>query len=130
VKVVTWNADSGRVEDVSDANFTIEPYVGIAQPENSALPLVFALYRTYPNPLASGAAIRYALPGPAQVELRIYDVAGALVRRLADGVQAAGYRSAQWNGCDDRGRRVAPGVYYVRFRAGDFLATQKLVVRR
>jgi hypothetical protein len=130
VKVVTWNADGGRVEDVSDSNFTIEPFVGIAQPENNALPLAFVLYQSYPNPLASGAVIRYALPRPAQVELRIYDVAGALVRRLVDGAQTAGYRRAYWNACDDRGRYVAPGVYYCRFRAGDFTATQKLVVRR
>jgi hypothetical protein len=103
---------------------------GIAQSENNALPLVFALSQSYPNPSASGTLVRYALPRPAQVDLRIYDVAGTLVRRLEDGVQAAGYRSAYWNGCDDRGRTVAPGVYYCRFKADDFLAAQKLVVRR
>jgi len=130
VKVVTWDADGGRVEDMSDANFTIEPYVGIEQPEKNVLPFVFALYQPYPNPLTSGAQIRYALPRPARVELRVYDVAGALVRRLVDGEQSAGYRRAYWNRCDDRGRRVAPGVYYCRFHAGAFLAAQKLVVRR
>jgi flagellar hook assembly protein FlgD len=92
--------------------------------------LASVLDQPFPNPLASGAAIRYALPRPARVELRIYDVAGTLVRRLVDGVQPAGYRRAYWNGCDDRGRRVAPGVYYCRFQAADFLAAQKLVVRR
>jgi hypothetical protein len=106
------------------------PPPGIAQSENNVLPLVFALNQTYPNPLASGAEIRYALPRPAQVDLHIYDVAGTLVRRLVDGAQPAGYRRAYWNGSDDRGRLVAPGVYYCRFRAGDFLAAQKLVVRR
>jgi hypothetical protein len=130
VKVVSWDAGDSMVADESDADFTIEPLVDVAQPGNSALPLAFALYQSFPNPLASGAAIRYALPRPAQVELRIYDVAGMLVRRLKDGVQAAGYRSAYWDGFDDRGRLVAPGVYYVRFRAGDFLTAQKLVVRR
>jgi hypothetical protein len=130
VKVVTWNADGGRVEDASDSNFTIAPYVGIAQPEDSVLPLAVILYQPYPNPLASGTTIRYALPGPAQVELRIYDVAGTLVRRLADGVQPAGYRNAYWDAMDDRGRRVATGVYYCRFMTGDFSAVQKLVVRR
>ena len=103
---------------------------GIAQPENNALPSGFAMHQSSPNPMASGAAIRYALPRPAQVELRIYDVAGTLVRRLADGVQPAGNLSAYWNARDDRGRLVAPGVYYCRFRADDFLAKQKLVVRR
>jgi hypothetical protein len=128
VRVFSWNA-VGSAGGTS-GKFEIQPAGGIAQPENSVLPLVFALYQPWPNPLASGAAIRYALPRPAQVELRVYDVAGTLVRRLVDGVQPAGYRRAYWNGCDDRGGRVAPGVYYCRLQAGDFTAAQKLVVRR
>jgi len=127
VKVVTWDADGGRVEDKSDSNFTIAA-PGISQLDGGALPPLFALSQPFPNPLASGAQIRYALPRPARVELRIYDVAGTLVRRLVNGRQPAGYGCAQWNGLDDQGRRVAPGVYYCRFRAGDFLAAQKLVV--
>ena len=130
VKIVTWNVDGGRVEDASDVNFIIEPMTGIAEPESNVLPLAFGLYQSYPNPLASDAQIRYGLPRLAQVDLRVYDVAGTLVRRLVDETQAAGYRSVYWNGSDDRGRRVAPGVYYCRFKAGGFLATQKLVVRR
>jgi len=88
------------------------------------------LYQPFPNPLASGAHIRYALPRPAGVELHVYDVTGTLVRRLVEGTQPAGYRRADWNGCDERGRRVADGVYYCRFKADTFQATQKLVVRR
>jgi hypothetical protein len=130
VKVVSWDAGDSMAEDASDSNFTIEPPVSIAQPGNGALPLVFALYQPYPNPLASGTAIRYALPSPAEVDLRIYDVAGALVRRLVDGVQTAGYRSAYWNGFDELGRAVASGVYYCRFRAGNYLTARKLVIRR
>jgi hypothetical protein len=108
----------------------VVPSVGIGQPENSAVPLAFALYQSRPNPLARGTFIHYALPRPALVEVRIYSAAGILVRRLVDGGQAAGYRHAYWNGCDDRGRSVAPGVYYCRFRAGEFLAAQKLVMQR
>jgi hypothetical protein len=108
----------------------VVPSVGIGQPENSAAPPAFALYQSRPNPLARGTSIRYALPRPAPVEVRIYNATGTLVRRLVDGGQATGYRCAYWNGCDDRGRRVAPGVYYCRFRAGEFLAAQKLVLQR
>ena len=128
VRVFAWNA-IGSAGGTS-GKFEIQPAVGIAQPENNVLPLLFALYQSSPNPLASGAQVRYALPRPARVDLRIYDVSGALVRRLVGEAQTAGYRSAYWNGLDDRGRRVATGVYYCRFRAGDFLAAQKLVVRR
>ncbi len=130
VKVVTWNEDDGRVEDASNANFTIGSSGGIEQPENKALPLAIALYQPYPNPLATGTQLRYALPLQARVELHVYDVTGAMVRRLVEGTQPAGYQRAYWNGCDDRGRTAAPGVYYCRFKAGDFQATQKLVMHR
>jgi hypothetical protein len=53
-----------------------------------------------------------------------------LVRRLAEGLEKVGCRHAYWNGRDDTGRRVAPGVYYCRLKADDFHATEKLVVRR
>ncbi|MBN2464357.1 T9SS type A sorting domain-containing protein [candidate division WOR-3 bacterium] len=129
VKVVTWDEDGGRVEDRSDADFTIASS-GIVQPEKSVLPAGLVLYQPSPNPLASGAAVRYVLPRPAQVELRIYNAAGTLVRPLVDGHQPAGNRSAYWDGRDDLGRPVAPGVYYCRFRAADFTAVQKLVVQR
>jgi hypothetical protein len=124
------DADEYVANDRAQDTIVVKSLGGIAQPENNALPLAFVLYRPYPNPLASGAAVRYALPRPAWVDLRIYDVAGTLVRRLVEGVQPPGYRRAHWNGCDDRGRRVAPGVYYCRFRTDDFCAVQKLVVRR
>jgi len=106
----------------------VPPPPGIEQSKSSALPRVFALHQPRPNPSTSGAQIRYDLPRSAHVELNIYGVSGTLVRRLVGGAQTAGYRSANWNGCDDRGRMVAPGVYYCRFTTGDFRAGQKLVV--
>ena len=125
------DADTNHANDRATGTVVVvTPPSGVAQTENGGLPLVLALRQPYPNPSAIGAQIRYDLPRPAPVDLRVYDVAGTLVRRLVDGVQAAGYRRAYWNGSDDRGRRVAPGVYYCRFKAGDFLAVQKLVVRR
>ncbi|HTW92440.1 MAG TPA: FlgD immunoglobulin-like domain containing protein [bacterium] len=124
------DADTSHANDRAMDTVVVKSSSGIAQAGNGALPLVFALHQPHPNPLATGAHIRYDLPRPTQVELRIYGVSGTLVRRLVGGAQTAGYRSAYWNGCDDRGRMVAPGVYYCRFAASDFRATQKLVVRR
>jgi hypothetical protein len=123
------DGDQDNINDFA-VDTVVVPSVGISQSENSTVPLAFALYQSRPNPLARGTTVRYALPRPAPVDVRVYDAAGTLVRRLVAGDQAAGYRHAYWNGCDDRGRGVTPGVYYCRLRAGDFRAAQKLVLQR
>jgi hypothetical protein len=41
-----------------------------------------------------------------------------------------GAYSINWNGTDDRGRELARGVYFCRFKAGDYHATEKLVLQR
>jgi len=130
IKVVTWNEADGRVEDASNANFTIVSSGGIEQHEKDAAPLGFALSQPCPNPTASRTQVSYTLPRRARVELDVYDVTGTLVRRLMEGTQSAGYRHADWNTCDNRGRAVAPGVYYCRFRSGDYAAIRKLIVHR
>ena len=60
----------------------------------------------------------------------MYDLTGRVVRTLADGVLRRGRYSVSWNGTDDRGRELARGVYFCRFSAGDFRATEKLVLQR
>ena len=62
-----------------------------------------------PNPSRGSVALwsDRALSGAS--ELRICDVSGRLLRRLPAGSRSGAL--AQWDGCDDAGRMVAPGVY-------------------
>jgi len=60
----------------------------------------------------------------------VYNVAGQRVRTLVNGRQRAGYKAIEWDGRDDAGRRVAPGVYFYRMKAGRFEATRKLTLLR
>jgi hypothetical protein len=41
-----------------------------------------------------------------------------------------GLYSLNWSGNDDRGRELARGVYFCRFTAGDYRATEKLVLQK
>jgi flagellar hook assembly protein FlgD len=68
------------------------------------------LEQNRPNPFNPQTSIRFYLPAPGTVELSIYDVRGALVRRLARGEFDAGAHALAWNGTDDAGRPVASGV--------------------
>ena len=88
----------------------------------------FCLYQPFPNPFSNAAMIRYSLPYATHVSLKIYDVSGRLVSKLVDGEVAPGVHTLQWRGKDDVNRRCASGVYFVRFTAGDYQASKKMVL--
>jgi len=70
-----------------------------------------------PNPFDPQTQISYTIPGSASgapVSLRIYDVAGRLVRTLVDAIQPPGIHVLGWDGTDERGSRVSSGVYFYR----------------
>lgn len=90
-----------------------------------------ALYQNVPNPFERGTSIRYALRRTSRATLRVYDVRGVLVRTLVDRPHAAGVYESYWDGRDDRGRRVASGVYFYRLTGVDGSAhTRKLLMLR
>jgi hypothetical protein len=93
-------------------------------------PLVTHLYSPFPTPFVRRVAIRYSLAAEGRVSLRVHDLTGRVVRTLADGVMRPGWYNVNWNGADDRGRELARGVYFCRFSAGDYLATEKVVLQK
>jgi len=64
------------------------------------------------------------------VTLKVYNVAGQLVRTLVDDarVGAGVSRTATWDGRDDHGVPVASGVYFYRIVAKSFSQTRKMVL--
>jgi hypothetical protein len=72
------------------------------------------LVKAFPNPFNPQTTIEYALSQPGRVQLKIYDLAGRLVRSMDLGHQPIGTGRVQWNGTDDRDRIVASGTYLVR----------------
>jgi hypothetical protein len=68
--------------------------------------------------------------GPRTAVVSVYDASGRLVREVARGRYPAGYQAAVWDGRDERGRRVAAGVYFLKAAAEGEEHTMKLVVVR
>ena len=100
-----------------------------------AIPKETALLPNYPNPFNPETWIPYDLAEAVSVTLTFYDVRGRVVRTLALGHRPAGVyrtkaRAAYWDGRNAQGERVASGIYFYTFTAGDFTATGKLVVRK
>jgi hypothetical protein len=92
------------------------------------LPPAFELGQNYPNPFNGYTLIEFQLPGPANVELSVYDITGRKVAELAGEVLGAGRHSVSWNGTDQAGRKVSSGVYFYRIEAGAYSLTNKMIL--
>ena len=99
-------------------------------PGTSEVPGTFALLQNYPNPFNPSTTIRYRLPRASEVELAIFSISGQRVRLLVRQAQPAGEQQIAWNGRDDHGDPVASGVYWVQFRAGEFMQAKKVLLMK
>jgi hypothetical protein len=87
------------------------------------------LGQNYPNPFNPTTTIAFTVRERSRVSLRIYNVAGQLVRTLVDDVRAAGVsHTVDWDGRNARGRSVASGVYFYRLVTKDATMTRKMVL--
>jgi hypothetical protein len=92
----------------------------------------FALGSSEPNPAHGNTRIPFSLPsataGGAQAKLGVYDLTGRRVRVLVDSVLGAGLHEAMWDGRDDSGRVLAPGLYFTRLDWAGRVATRRLTL--
>ncbi|MBU1698937.1 MAG: VCBS repeat-containing protein [Candidatus Eisenbacteria bacterium] len=99
----------------------------------SVQPLSTKLYPNAPNPFraTTPTLIRYDLRQSAPVSLMIYDLAGRRVKSLLSGIeQAPGSHPIHWDGRDDYGHQVAPGVYFYRLNAGAYRESRRMLLMR
>jgi hypothetical protein len=91
-------------------------------------PAVFAR----PNPFVSSTTITYVLEGEnrARVRLGLFDATGRKIRHLEAGEVFPGTYRAEWNGMDDFGCPVGPGVYFCRTQGAGGTATGKILFIR
>ena len=85
----------------------------------------FLLEQNYPNPFNPATNIKFQIPSTSFVTLKVFDVLGREVATLVNEEKTAGTYSAQWNAGS-----VASGVYFYRLKAGEYVATKKLILLR
>ena len=107
---------------------------GIVKPDADAgavpIPIACQLGPCAPNPTKGRTTISYALPRKARVSLKMYNIAGQLVRALAEGEQEEGRHLQRWDGTASDGRRVPNGLYFCRMTTGGTSITGKIIVVR
>ncbi len=89
-------------------------------------PATFAdeLRQNYPNPFGAETIISYTLAKPGNINLRLFDMNGKLVKILATGSKDAGSHSVSL-----QAGNLAAGIYYYQLQTGNYTAVKKMVVQ-
>ena len=87
------------------------------------IPSSFVLSQNYPNPFNPTTTLEYALPQPARVQLKIYNVVGQQIATVVDGEQEAGHHTVNFDA-----REFSSGVYFYRLHAGTYSDIKKMLL--
>jgi len=91
----------------------------------------FELSQNYPNPFNPSTRIQFAVSETEKIKLDVYDIQGRLVRTLVDyELYQPGRYEIMWDGLDNKGNRIASGVYFTKMQAGKFSNTKKMIMNK
>jgi hypothetical protein len=93
--------------------------------DDKVTPLVYSLNQNCPNPFGSATSITYSLAGREHVRISVYDLNGRHVQTLVDELQEASRYQTAWDGTNERGEALPPGVYFIRYQAGSHVFAKK-----
>jgi hypothetical protein len=120
------------IPDRADHLYDIITYLGNQLPEVTGVTPETgyrnSLAQNYPNPFNPSTTIKYSVKQNAHVSLKIYNVAGQLVRTLVNSDMTAGAYTETWNGRSNSGNPVSSGVYFYKLVTKNYSMTKKMVV--
>ncbi|MBN2273545.1 MAG: metallophosphoesterase [Bacteroidales bacterium] len=78
---------------------------------NGDIHSLFSFAGNYPNPFKAETIIECHLQEPCLIRIRIYNMQGEMIRLLADGHKADGCFRTLWDGRDEQGNQLNPGIF-------------------
>jgi hypothetical protein len=108
--------------------------VGIAETPDSEIRSNMPSFTLSPNPFREMTNLKFQFgrgQGAEGIELKIYNASGRLVKDFNLKSEISSMQSAvSWSGVDNTGQKLPNGVYFVRFKAGDYEKTEKAILLR
>lgn len=85
------------------------------------------LFQNRPNPFSGQTMIQFSIPNTQPVNLQIFNLTGQLVRTLVQQNMSPGSHVINWDGRDERGTRVAGGLYFYRLATPERTLVKRMV---
>jgi glucuronoarabinoxylan endo-1,4-beta-xylanase len=128
VTFINENDTTKKYSAVTDneGNYSVGIITSVNSDEDK-IPSAFQLEQNYPNPFTSSTAIVYKLNKHADVQLRIYDILGREVRKFNFDNQSTGIHGIHWDGRNNYGGMLSPGVYFYQLVSGNNSITKKMI---
>jgi hypothetical protein len=105
------------------------PTTGIAAPEDNRVSVALP-FAVSPNPFRGTTRVRWQVRTTGKVNVAVFDVAGRAVNTLCNSRLNPGSYTATWNGCDDNGRALAAGIYFLSLETENSRLSRKLLLTR
>ncbi len=84
--------------------------------------------RVNPNPFKDLCQIRFQIKQEGKVNLCIYDITGSMVRQLVSVLLKPGIYTYYWNGTNEKGKRVASGIYFYKLETPNEKLIKKMIL--
>ncbi len=79
---------------------------------------IVAMQQNYPNPFNPVTKINFSTSKPGNVDVRVFNTRGELVRTISNQWYPQGEHSVSWDGKTVSGGHAPSGIYYVRASSG------------
>ena len=99
--------------------------------ENILSKIPIKLMQNYPNPfnsMNSQTTIKFELKRSGKTEIAIYNIKGQKVKTLLDEELNLGKHTLIWNGNDEKGNKVANGIYLYKVTQNHETKVKKMIL--
>jgi len=104
--------------------------VSVKEVYSELKPVDYRLYQNFPNPFNPVTTIKFNLPGQTNVQIKIFDIVGRIVRILLNENKNSGQYNIIWDGKDISGNTAGSGVYFYKLESAFGSLTGKMILLR